>query len=348
MKIRLALVAALLALLVAVSTPQAQSRLWEFGKTIITDTSSTALDVAGGINAGTDNRQIVSSGGYLDGTSVQSATLGFAAWATNSCTSGQIPKYNGSAWACASDDSGAGGTITGSGTSGTLAKWTSTSGIGNSRITDSSTQTDVGSNFRIDNNGDLSDPSGTTMNVNDNWRINGALELNGITAPSVSSAGEVRLYFDNLKLKISESGGAYRNMVASAMHLVFNVVTVTWTNQPAAGTEFLGDTSRRIIADLSGSLETRLCGNIPTAGYGANGADLRLQYDAGGSGWQYAGSGSGPIWDIDSPNDGDVSCSSWVSLVSGAKSSSAKLRLIGAGGNSTMDPQFGIVYAEFR
>ncbi len=56
-----------------------------------------------------------------------------------SCSSGEILKWSGSAWACATDDTIGGGAVTGTGTTNTLPKWTSSSVQGDSLLTDNAT-----------------------------------------------------------------------------------------------------------------------------------------------------------------------------------------------------------------
>jgi hypothetical protein len=48
-------------------------------------------------------------GSSISSSEIQDATITFADWASNSCSTNQIPKWNGSAWACAADDGGLGG-----------------------------------------------------------------------------------------------------------------------------------------------------------------------------------------------------------------------------------------------
>ena len=56
-----------------------------------------------------------------------------------SCADTQIAKYNSTSgnWECEGDETGAGGTITGSGTAGKITKWTSGSAVGDSIISES-------------------------------------------------------------------------------------------------------------------------------------------------------------------------------------------------------------------
>ncbi|MBI2050618.1 MAG: hypothetical protein HYT31_02325 [Parcubacteria group bacterium] len=61
-------------------------------------------------------------------------TIEFAEWGQN-CANNEIPKRVGGAWACAADSSGA-GTITGSGSTNYISKWTGASSLGNSTVYD--------------------------------------------------------------------------------------------------------------------------------------------------------------------------------------------------------------------
>ena len=62
-----------------------------------------------------------------------------------SCADTEIAKWNNTsgAWECESDDTGAGGTVTGSGSAGKITKWTSGSAVGDSIITESGTNISI-------------------------------------------------------------------------------------------------------------------------------------------------------------------------------------------------------------
>nr|MDA8243949.1 hypothetical protein [Elusimicrobiota bacterium] len=57
-----------------------------------------------------------------------------AKMASNSCNSGEVLKYNGAAWACAADNTGAGGTVTGNGITGKVAFWDGGSSLSSTTI----------------------------------------------------------------------------------------------------------------------------------------------------------------------------------------------------------------------
>lgn len=48
-------------------------------------------------------------GGSIESTEITDGTIVFADWNSNACVSGNIPKWNGTAWACAGDDTSPGG-----------------------------------------------------------------------------------------------------------------------------------------------------------------------------------------------------------------------------------------------
>lgn len=67
-------------------------------------------------------------GTSIDTSEIVNNTIVFADWASNGCLNGEIPKYNGSAWVCASDTVGS-GTVTGAGTATQVAFWNGASSL---------------------------------------------------------------------------------------------------------------------------------------------------------------------------------------------------------------------------
>lgn len=103
-------------LLMAVSPATAQTTIQHNSKVQIkpsgTTTYADALRVWGGGQFGPGGAvQTINIDGSLNinSTTVPSGVITFAMWDDNGCSSGQIPKYNGSAWACDTDLVGGGG-----------------------------------------------------------------------------------------------------------------------------------------------------------------------------------------------------------------------------------------------
>ena len=119
----------------------------------------------------------------------------------------------------------------------------------------------------------------------------------------------------------------------------------TWTNMPAAVTEFIGDTNRRVNVDLTGTAEARL--SLRTGGVAApaNGK-LAVQYSTdSGSTWAYLDASSGPSCLCDSASTNAVG--SWVTVAAAAKTDTL-LRIVGSGGNGTADPVFTRIQLETK
>ena len=119
----------------------------------------------------------------------------------------------------------------------------------------------------------------------------------------------------------------------------------TWTNMPAATTEFLSDSNRRANVDLSGTVEARL--SLRTGGVAAPAnAKLAVQYSTdSGSTWAYLDGSAGPSCLCDATTTNAVG--SWVTVAAGAKTDTL-LRIVGAGGNGTADPIFTRIQLETR
>ncbi len=76
--------------------------------------SITNADIAAGAAIATSKISGLGSLATLNavsGAEIQDATITFADIASNSCTSGQIVEYNGTAWICGTDDAGGGGGV---------------------------------------------------------------------------------------------------------------------------------------------------------------------------------------------------------------------------------------------
>lgn len=110
----------------------------------------------------------------------------------------------------------------------------------------------------------------------------------------------------------------------------------SWTNQPAAQTEFLGLTHYRVKADLSDMDKVRLSARIVTAGVA--GAVLGVQYSTDESTWLPLTSGA-------SLASIGTAVSTWLDIPAGAKGD-VFLRLGGQGGDAVADPAIGLVVLE--
>jgi hypothetical protein len=99
----------------------------------------------------------------------------------------------------------------------------------------------------------------------------------------------------------------------------------------------------RTKADLTNASQTRLLGNVETAGAGAT-TELRAQYSTDQSTWNSLDGGTGPSIAI---NAVGLRVSSWVNIAAGAKSD-VFLRLVGINGDGAADPSFGITEIQVK
>ena len=130
--------------------------------------------------------------------------------------------------------------------------------------------------------------------------------------------------------------------------VLLSVGGLTWTNQPAALTEFAGVQSRRSHADLRNAVDFRFFMQVVTASL-VTAANLFLQFSTdGGANWANAEAGGTTNGHLSSASAG-AKISPWVPLHASAKVDGVLLRAAGtAGTDSTGDPGFGHVGAYFR
>jgi hypothetical protein len=129
----------------------------------------------------------------------------------------------------------------------------------------------------------------------------------------------------------------------SPVDMTFNAATVTWTDQPAGVTEFLGLNDRRRRFDGTRFTQARLIANVEVVG--ATGAKLRAEFATTDGGAYGALDGAtGPEVLIDAAG---TIVSAWVNLASGAKAD-VFLRIIGVGGDGAADPQIGLVALQYQ
>lgn len=114
--------------------------------------------------------------------------------------------------------------------------------------------------------------------------------------------------------------------------------SVTWTNMPSAATEFIGNP--RTKYDLTHADEVRLVactgGTAPVAG-----ATLKIQYSTDESAW------SDLTTELAVNGTVGTKAGTWQAVAAGAKSD-VFLRILGEGGNGTVDPQFRSVHLQVR
>lgn len=123
----------------------------------------------------------------------------------------------------------------------------------------------------------------------------------------------------------------------------------TWTNMPAAQTEYPGGTVKRRKIDLSAFREVCLAVTLSVAG--ATGSKVGLQYSLDNSTWVYLdGSADGnlvaqtPQIAVDSTTP---ALSSWVTIDPAARTV-VFLRAVGIGGDGAIDPNFQTLQGHFR
>ena len=83
--------------------------LWSLDGSLFEDLNASEL-MTGTVPDARLSANVSLFGAAVDSSEITNGTIIFADWASNSCATNQIPKYNGSAWACAADeDTGGGG-----------------------------------------------------------------------------------------------------------------------------------------------------------------------------------------------------------------------------------------------
>jgi hypothetical protein len=120
-------------------------------------------------------------------------------------------------------------------------------------------------------------------------------------------------------------------------------LTTIWPNMPNALTEFFGATSMRTKFDLTNATQARFLVNVgPTAG--SAGSTLSVQWSTNQTTWNdlVTGGLSVPITGANT-----LQVSALGNIVAGAKAD-VFLRVVGAGGNGTVDPRFGNVQLQVK
>jgi hypothetical protein len=113
---------------------------------------------------------------------------------------------------------------------------------------------------------------------------------------------------------------------------------VTWTNMPSATTEF-GASQYRTRVDLSKAQKIRLVASMQVAG--VSGSQLWLQYSTNQSTWVDLMANRLPV------STTGVNESAWEDVPAGALAD-VFIRVMGSGGNGTLDPQFRRIELQAR
>lgn len=119
-------------------------------------------------------------------------------------------------------------------------------------------------------------------------------------------------------------------------------VSVVWSNQPAALTEFKGNTDCRVKVDATNHTQCRLVVNVITAGFA--GATVHPEYDAGSGFLELADTANAMDTAIDATGLID---SGFVNIDALSKAD-VTIRIVGEGGNAMVDPDFTMIHLEFK
>ena len=136
--------------------------------------------------------------------------------------------------------------------------------------------------------------------------------------------------------------GIWRIPVPEHVTILADSVSVVWSNQPAALTEFKGNTDCRVKVDTVGHVQCRLVVNVITAGFA--GSTMHAEYDAG----------SGFLELADTANAMDVAIDATGLIDSGfvnidaLSKADVTIRIVGEGGDGMVDPDFTMIHLEFR
>jgi hypothetical protein len=127
-------------------------------------------------------------------------------------------------------------------------------------------------------------------------------------------------------------------------HTFFGAGVETWTNQPAADTEFLG-TPYRMLVDLSEARQYRFV-ITRAAGTVTAGSDCRVQYSTTqGGAYANLDGAAGP--EVDISGAAETKSSAW-SNIAVAGQADVYLRIVCKQGNGANDPQFRGAYIQVR
>ncbi len=132
-----------------------------------------------------------------------------------------------------------------------------------------------------------------------------------------------------------------QGFIKSPMVITLNTDDKQWTNQPAALTEFLGQTTKRTKVDLSNFSQVRIVALIKTAG--APTAIISVQYSKDLVSWNFLDGSSGPSLSL---NTAGVRNSPLFEIDQNARED-VFIRIVGQNGDNFGDPAFSTIMLEF-
>ena len=171
------------------------------------------------------------------------------------------------------------------------------------------------------------------------------LVLDGVSGADPGAiAGGIYYNTTNNKFRCYQNGGWVDCVPAAYNEYAFIAGLETWTNMPAAETQYL-NTPIRLGIDLSRASEFRF-GISRMAGAVAAGADCRVQYaTTQGGTYNNLDGGAGP--EVDISGAAELKVSGWTTLTAGAKAD-VFLRVMCKQGDGVQDPQFRNAYIQVR
>jgi hypothetical protein len=145
---------------------------------------------------------------------------------------------------------------------------------------------------------------------------------------------------DTVANKLIDAGTGTVIMPLKVIPIMATATYQIWTDMPAAETEFLGSTPRRLWLNLRG-LQCRLVVRIG-ANPAASGAALKVQYSTDEAAWTDLCSvtlGTGTYVTV----KGD-----WTNIPADVQNSDVVIRLVGVNGDGVADPAFGLITLQIR
>jgi hypothetical protein len=195
-----------------------------------------SLDISASFTAGTSNAFTISSGGAITAATglITSGSVRFSGLNCTTFANGGALTTDGSGnLSCTDDDGGAGGAITGSGTSGTVALFSGTNAIGDSIVTQAGTTITIAGDLVL--NTALSVANGGT-GTGAGFTTHGVLYGNGTAAIGVTAAGS------SGQVLVADAGGTPTFVGFTGDVAVSNTgATTIQANSVALGTDTTGN-----------------------------------------------------------------------------------------------------------